>query len=166
MNFKYWASTAVVFVTLLVSCLLNIGLPQSLPHSQYCSSLPIFASPALNLCSHHSVNEIQDKNKHKLMSMRESYFVFSGLQNTLHFVKKKHFNRQHQADIWFKEHWARLLSKEHYCFQIHILKQCFLLPTLPTSITNNPLFLQILTPPPSPLLCLFKNLRPLGGFTL
>ena len=34
--------------------------------------------------------------------MRESFSSFVGYKTTLYFFKK-HFNKQHQADIWFKE---------------------------------------------------------------
>ena len=52
-------------------------------------------------CCHYSANEMQDKNKNKLM--RESFSCFVDYKTTLHFFCKKHFNKQHQPDIWFKE---------------------------------------------------------------
>ena len=52
-------------------------------------------------CCHYSANEMQDKNKNKLM--RESFSRFVDYKTTLHFFVKKHFNKQHQPDIWFKE---------------------------------------------------------------
>ena len=44
---------------------------------------------------------MQDKNKNKLM--RESFSHFCDYKTTLHFFTKKHFNKQHQPDILFKE---------------------------------------------------------------
>ena len=35
--------------------------------------------------------------------MRESFSCFVDYKTTLHFFCKKHFNKQHQPDIWFKE---------------------------------------------------------------
>ena len=52
-------------------------------------------------CCHYSANEIQDKNKNKLM--RESFSRLVDFKTTLHFFCKKHFNKQHQLNIWFKE---------------------------------------------------------------
>ena len=51
-------------------------------------------------CCHYSANEMQDKNKknpwvkvfHISLTTKQHYFFW-----------KKHLNKQHQADIWFKE---------------------------------------------------------------
>ena len=51
-------------------------------------------------CCHYSANEMQDKNKNKLM--RESFSRFVDYKTALHFCKKN-FNKQHQADIWFNK---------------------------------------------------------------
>ena len=51
-------------------------------------------------CCHYSANEMQDKNKNKLMG---EFFTFRWLQNKITFFCKKHFNKQHQANIWFNE---------------------------------------------------------------
>ena len=40
---------------------------------------------------------MQDKNKNKLM--RESFSRLVDYRTTLHFFCKKHFDKQHQADI-------------------------------------------------------------------
>ena len=52
-------------------------------------------------CCHYIANEMHDKNKNKFVS--EIFFMFRWLQNNITFFCKKHFNKQHQADIWFKE---------------------------------------------------------------
>ena len=52
-------------------------------------------------CCHYSANEMQDKNKNKLM--RESFSCFIDYKNNITFFCKKHLNKQNQADIWFKE---------------------------------------------------------------
>ena len=42
-------------------------------------------------------NEMQDKNKNKLM--RESFSCFIDYKNNITFFCKKHLNKQNQADI-------------------------------------------------------------------
>ena len=54
----------------------------------------------IHQCCHYSANEMQDKNKNKLI--REGFSRFVDYRTTLHFFWKKHFNKQHQDDIWFK----------------------------------------------------------------
>ena len=54
----------------------------------------------ITTCCHYSANEMQDKNKNKLMREHFSQFVD---YKTTYFFCKKHFNKQHQTDIWFKE---------------------------------------------------------------
>ena len=139
MTFKYWASTAVVFVTLLLSCLINIGLPQSLSHSQYCSSFPIFVSQHWTYVV--IIVPMKYRIKTKINSWGKVISFLVDYKTKLHFVKKKYFSntrllfdsRNTEPGCWEKSN--------KYCLQIHILiKQCFPPPTLLPLMIANPLF--------------------------
>ena len=42
--------------------------------------------------------------------MREGFSHFLDYKTTLHFCCKRHFNKQQQADIWFKEQQSLVLK--------------------------------------------------------